>query len=478
MPRSVSWPVSRMWVPSVSSEAKASASAWPNSISPSSSFSIRAEQRLAQLAVDREAVGHPQQLLVERCAGASRRPRSRPRGSSCGRARRCRARSSSGPRTRRPPSSPAAPCSVACSSLEPLARRRPATSSALTTPSLDQLLGVDLGDRRVLLDLRRHLRLRVGGLVGLVVAVAAVADQVDDDVAAPLLAVGHRQPHRGDAGLDVVGVDVDDRAVEALRHVAGVRGRAVLLRVGGEADLVVGDQVDRAAGRVAGERLQVERLGDHALAGEGGVAVQQHRHRDVRVVVELRARVLGLGGAGAAGDHRVDELEVARVRVEAHLHLVVVAGREQALGAVVVLDVAGARVRHRGDRLHPVERLGALELGQDRLDRAAEVVGEDAEAAAVGHPDHDLLGAVLARQGRDLVEHRHGHVEALDREHLLAQVGLLQEALELEDLDQARAAARASRRRRAARGASRSRSSRAATSAAGARRGARSGRRS
>ena len=63
----------------------------------------------------------------------------------------------------------------------------------------DQLLGVDLGDRRVLLDRRRHQRLRVGGLVGLVVAVAAVADQVDDDVAAPALAVGHRQPDRGDA---------------------------------------------------------------------------------------------------------------------------------------------------------------------------------------------------------------------------------------------------------------------------------------
>ena len=68
--------------------------------------------------------------------------------------------------------------------------------------------------------------------------------------------------------------------VEALRHVAGVGGRAALLRVGGEAHLVVGDDVDRAAGRVAVERLQVERLGDHALAGEGGVAVEQQRHRD------------------------------------------------------------------------------------------------------------------------------------------------------------------------------------------------------
>jgi hypothetical protein len=57
---------------------------------------------------------------------------------------------------------------------------------------LDQLLGVELADRRVLLDLRRHYRLRVGGLIGLVVAEAPVPDQVDDHVPAPALAVGHR----------------------------------------------------------------------------------------------------------------------------------------------------------------------------------------------------------------------------------------------------------------------------------------------
>ena len=74
-------------------------------------------------------------------------------------------------------------------------------------------------------------------------------------------------------------------------------------------------------------------------------------------------------------------------------------------------------------------------------------MGEDREPAAVGHPDHDLLGAAAAGQRRDLVDHRHGRVEALDREHLLAEVGLLDEALELEDLDQAAAAAGASPRR-------------------------------
>ena len=82
------------------------------------------------------------------------------------------------------------------------------------------------------------------------------------------------------------------------------------------------------------------------------------------------------------------------------------------------------------------------------------------------------------RQLDQLVDHRHGHVEALDRELLLAQVGLVHEALERVDLGQPleqrlllvvgqRLAERA-----------RTRSPRAATAAGGGRRCARSRRRS
>ena len=65
---------------------------------------------------------------------------------------------------------------------------------------LDQLLGEQLAHRRVLLDHLVHLGLGVGRLVGLVVAEAAVADQVDQHVVAELLAERERQPHRRDAG--------------------------------------------------------------------------------------------------------------------------------------------------------------------------------------------------------------------------------------------------------------------------------------
>jgi hypothetical protein len=83
----------------------------------------------------------------------------------------------------------------------------------------DQLLRVDLPHRRMLLDLVVHERLRVAGLVGLVVAEAAVADQVDHRVAAELPPESHRQLDGVDACLHVVGVHMDDGQVVALREV-------------------------------------------------------------------------------------------------------------------------------------------------------------------------------------------------------------------------------------------------------------------
>src|SRR4029453_8613530 len=92
------------------------------------------------------------------------------------------------------------------------------------------------------------------------------------------------------ARRDVVGVDVDDRDVEALREVRGPARGARVVRVGREADLVVLDQVQRAADRVAVEPLEGEPLRYDALARERGVAVQDPRDRGV--VVEVRVRTL------------------------------------------------------------------------------------------------------------------------------------------------------------------------------------------
>ena len=67
--------------------------------------------------------------------------------------------------------------------------------------ALDERLGVEGAHRAVLLDLLVHDRLRVARVVALVVAVPAVADEVDDDVLVERLAEGEGEPRDPHARL-------------------------------------------------------------------------------------------------------------------------------------------------------------------------------------------------------------------------------------------------------------------------------------
>ena len=291
-------------------------------------------------------------------------------------------------------------------------------------------LGVLREHTRLALDSRRHERLRVRRLVLLVVPEAPVSDQVDHDVGAEAPPERHGEPDRGQRGLGIVGVDVDDREVEALREVARVPRRAPVDRVGREADLVVRDHVERAAGRVPGQVGEVERLGDDALTREGRVAVDQDRHRDHRVVVARAGRAVGLLRTRPAFDDGIDRLEVARVRRERERDLPS-RSLAEALGAEVVLDVTGSAARVVDDG---VERPLALELAQDCLVRTAEHVCEHVQSPAVCHPEDNLVCSFLGGDCNRLVEHGNHHVQALDRELLLPEERAAQIALETLDL--------------------------------------------
>src|SRR4030095_16701451 len=113
----------------------------------------------------------------------------------------------------------------------------------------------------------------------------ALAPHVEDDVAVELLPIfdgelageGHR--------LGIVAIDVEDRRLDALGDVGRVWRRARELRRGGEAALVVDDEVDAAAGGIAGNARETETFGDDALAGEGSVAMEQHRQDEVALGV-------------------------------------------------------------------------------------------------------------------------------------------------------------------------------------------------
>jgi len=249
------------------------------------------------------------------------------------------------------------------------------------------------------------------------VAVAAVADHVDDHVLAELAAEVEREAGGEYHRLGVVAVHVEDRRLHHLGHVRAVEGGAGVEGVGGgEADLVVDDDVDRAAGGVAPGLGQVQRLHHHALSGEGRVAVDQERQDLLALAVAAPL----LAGAHRPLDDGADDLEMGGVEAERHVH---VARRRGDVGgvALVVLDVA----RHLS-RLHVHL---ALELLEQQGGRLAQQVDQHVEAAPVGHADDDLLDALGAGALHQLVEHGHQGLAALEREALLAHVAGVQVAL-------------------------------------------------
>ena len=222
---------------------------------------------------------------------------------------------------------------------------------------------------------------------------AAIADEIDHDVALEAPSEGERETDRRDRRFRIVSVDVDDRDVEAFGEVAGVARRPSFAGVGRETHLVVCNQVKRAARRIALERGEVQRLRDAPLAGEGRVSMNQHREGDVRIVQAEARRAISLLGPSASFDDRVHRLEMARVRGEGDRDL---PGRRRARRrrAQVVLHVTGSALVGRDDR---VDRPLALELAEDRVVPEPERVRENVEPAAVSHPDHDLVRAVLRR---------------------------------------------------------------------------------
>jgi len=176
---------------------------------------------------------------------------------------------------------------------------------------------------------------------------------------------------------------VEDRHLEAfgdvrrvVRGAAGVRGRR-------EADLVVDDDVDGAAGAVGGQLAHVEGLVDHALAGEGGVPVDEDREHGAAVVV-LSLEVLP--GADDAFEHAVGGLQVGGVGRQVDARRLAGGRGVDALRPQVVFDVSGAVDAPRIDQ--PVE------LGEDLPVRLAGDVRQDVQPAAMRHGDGHRVAAV------------------------------------------------------------------------------------
>ena len=220
------------------------------------------------------------------------------------------------------------------------------------------VVGVDLPERRMLFDFLVEQRLRDGGIVDFAVAMAAIADEIDDHVGAELVAVFGGDAGDADDGVDIFGVDVEDGNRLAARD-AGGEARGVLFGVaGGEAEKIVDDDVNRAADGVARQIGVVHGLGEDALSGERGVAVNQQR----KIFFASAFAGAVLLGAGAADGDGIDGFEMAGIRDQVDVNLATAAGDVFAGRAHVVLHVAGAE---------DAARVDIFEAGKDFLGRDA-----------------------------------------------------------------------------------------------------------
>ena len=289
----------------------------------------------------------------------------------------------------------------------------------------DELLGIDLGHRRMLADDLVHLRLREARLVALVVTVAAIAEHVDDDRLAEFLPeLGGDLGDIGD-GLGIIAVHVEDRRLHHARDVRRVRRGAGEARRRRETDLIVDDEVDRAADAMAFEARQAETFGHDALAGEGGIAMQEERQD---VATGRPASALILLGAHLAEHDGIDDFQMRGVRGQRQMHALA-AERAVGGGAQMVLHVARALdlVGLRRTALELVEN-GAVRLRHD----AREYI----QPAAMRHADDDLFDAEIAAALDDLLERRDHRLAAFEAETLRAGVLDLQEFLEALRLDE------------------------------------------
>ena len=138
-----------------------------------------------------------------------------------------------------------------------------------------EVIAISLQHRLPLADRTVEQGLREAGLVGFVVASAAIPVHVDDDIALVRVPKVHGEADDLSGCLGILSVYVQDRDLQHPCDTRRVRCRACLARGSREADLVVDNDVNRAAHPVPGELAHVQGLLHDPFASECRVAVQQ-----------------------------------------------------------------------------------------------------------------------------------------------------------------------------------------------------------
>ena len=253
-------------------------------------------------------------------------------------------------------------------------------------------------------------------------AVAAVADEVDDDIGIKFGAIFGSEAANAHGGIGIFGVDVEDGNTLAASDAGSVARRVLLRRARGESDQVVDDDVDGAADGIGREVSEIQRFRPNALAGECRVAVHHNgpdfiqnfpRAIDLRAVHTV-ARQFRAGAAHGDGIHR---FQVAGIRDEVNVERLSGGSRVGAGSAYVVFDVAGTE---------HAARIDVLKARDNLVHGLAGDVGHDVEPAAVAHGHDGIDAAEIASGVENGIEKRNKRGVAFQRETLAAGIAALE----------------------------------------------------
>ncbi len=282
------------------------------------------------------------------------------------------------------------------------------------------------------LDALVKQRLRDRRIVHFAVAVAAVADDVHDDLAAEF-----RAKLRGDLAdahhrVRVFRVDVKDGYGLAFGNVRSEARRVLLDRKGREPDQIIHDDVNCSADGVSLQVSQIQRLRPDALPGKRRVSMHDDGNNFVesfRRAVDISAAqaIAGLLRAGPSHGHRIDGLEMARIRNQVHADLFAARRDVRAGCADVVFHVA--RAQHAA-------RINILKTGDNFMGRLARRVNHYVQPPAVAHGHDRRDRPVLRRRVQHRVQQRNQRGNAFQGKSLRAQVPRLQNLLEKVGADQ------------------------------------------
>ena len=264
-------------------------------------------------------------------------------------------------------------------------------------------------------------RLRDRGIVDFTVAVPAVADDVDHNVAAEFRAILRGEPSDAHHGVGIFRVHVKHRNALPLGDVRCEARGMLLHRRRGKADEIVDDDVDRAADGVALQIGEVQCLGPDTLPGKCRVAMHDDRpnliQRFARSIDDRTVRTVSrLFRARAAHRNWIDGFEMARIGNDVHVDRLPARRRVNAGRADVILHVA--RAEHAA-------RIDIFKSRDDFVRRLARRVNHDVQPPAVAHRDHGIDRARFARGIQNRIEQRNQRGHAFERKALGAQIARL-----------------------------------------------------